>query len=347
MIRTLSYSEVSRALRCMAQWDFSYGGHLAGTALKAKRVVPILSEGRAWGAAVAAYHSTLHMGHPACNRAAMTALDDSLNADADRQREFGVHDPPAHDELRARLLRILGHYIDTAEPFELDPVLERQLFVPIPSRSGERPSSRYRLQSYLDGTRDIDGRPWLVEFKLRNTLTSVELIALSRQIRWYAWAYWQESGVKVAGVEVHERWNEVPKPARLVQGKRKGQERVPSHAKDQVTTVGKYLDLCGEFGVEPNPDTLAALRRRRWQQRVPIMFRDGELEEAGRELVSAAKLIRDLDSGELMPLRNAIRSNCSGCSFREICPNPDSELVDDLFERVEPKRLRAREEATV
>ena len=65
--------------------------------------------------------------------------------------------------------------------------------------------------------------------------------------------------------------------------------------------------------------------------------------------MSAACLIRDLDSGERIPIRNVRPQNCRSCAFREICPAPDSELVDAWFERVPPKRDREtiQEEAKV
>lgn len=329
------------ALTCQAQWDFAYGGHLAGSALESKTIAPILSEGRAWGAAVAAYHVSLGGGAIEPGRAAITALDASLDADADAQRENGVHDSERHDEMRKHLLKLLLHYIWECEDFTLDPSgIERELLVPIPSRSGKGYSNRYWFQGYIDGKRDVNGNPWLVEFKLRKQLTPVQLIQLDRQIRRYAWAWWRSTGIKPMGIEVHERWNEEPKPPRILKATKKHPEGKVSHAKDQLTTAESYIDTCSEYDIEPHEDTVAALRARRWQQTVPILFRDGELEEAGRELVSAAKLIHDLDTGKLWPVRNSRPQNCRGCRFREICPAPDSELVEALFARVPAKRDR-------
>jgi hypothetical protein len=60
-------------------------------------------------------------------------------------------------------------------------------------------------------------------------------------------------------------------------------------------------------------------------------------------LVSAAKLIRDLDSGELHPIRNA-GPHCNRCPFREICPTPDDQLyLEALYERRIPKRFKEQE----
>lgn len=329
------------ALTCQAQWDFAYGGHLAGSSLKQKAVAPRLSEGRAWGAAVAAYHSIFGGSNSEeAGRAAVTALDESLEKDADRMRDLGVFRQEAHDESRKHLLKMLLHYIWEVEDFTLDRSgLERELLVPIPSRSGKGKSNRYYFQGFIDGLKE--GTDWLVEFKLRDTLTSVQLIQLDRQIRRYAWAWWQITGIKPLGVEVHERLNEAPKLPRINKATKKHPEGVVSHAKDQLCTADAYLDACAEYEQEPDDDTVAALKGRRWQQVVPIMFRDGELEEAGRELVSAAKLIHQLDTGQLWPVRNAKPQNCRGCRFKEICPAPDNELVDVLFERTVPKRERS------
>lgn len=320
----------------MAAWDFSYGGHLAGSTLRPKRVAPLLSGGRAWGAAVAAYHSNLDADQP--GQLALDALDASLEADAERQREFGVHDQDAHDELRMQLMAMLVHYVETAEPLAIE-ALEHEILVSIPSRTGQRVSSKYRLLAYLDGTREIDGRTWLVEFKLRRRLMPVEQIALSRQLRWYAWAFWASTGIEPAGVEVVERLNEAPKPPRILKSGKL------SHAKDQLCTLDAYLAACDEHDETPSEDAVAEIGQRRWQQRVPIVFRPGELVEAGLELVSAAKLIHMLDTGQLMPLRNPKRATCGGCFFTEICPSPDNELVDALYERGAPKRDQQREGA--
>ncbi len=341
--RILSYSEVQTALDCQAKWDFRYGGHLAGDALREKAIAPILSGGRAFGAAVATWH--VNMGHIDAGEEALRAMDESLDADADQQREHGVHQQDKHDELRLDLLRIVQHYMELADEVVMDPVLERALLVPIPSRTGVRSSTRYKLLSYLDATEtDEDGGLWINEFKLRGSLTSVALLQLNRQIRWYSWAYWKATGKKPIGVYVNERLREFPKPPRLVKTGRKDGSVRPSHATDQLCTAAAYVQVCREYEEEPHQETLDALQARRWQQRVPILFRDTELQEAGRELVSAARLIHDLDTGELMPLRNAKRANCNGCAFRDICASPDNALVDALFERRPPKRDRDPDE---
>ena len=75
---------------------------------------------------------------------------------------------------------------------------------------------------------------------------------------------------------------------------------------------------------------------------MPIVFRDGELEEAGRELVSAARQIQALDAHAFEPIRNVKRQTCMGCPYRDICPAPENDLIDVLFERLPAKRDRAQ-----
>ena len=331
--RVLSFSEVSRFLDCQARWDFSYGDQLAGSSLKEKAVAPLLSGGRAWGAAIAAYH--VHAGQVDAGELAIAAMDESLQADAERQREFGVHDQSEHDELRTRLLAILVHQIEANEPIVMDAMTERELLVPIPSRTGRRSSSKYKLLCYIDATETMsDGSVWLDEFKLRGSLYPAKLIVMSRQIRWYAWAYQQATGQKVTGVWMNERLNEAPKPPRvLASGKL-------SHAKDQLTTAAAYIAACEEYGEEPVTTTIEELQARKWGQRVPVMFREDELEEAGLELVSAAKQIHAMETRQLFPLRNAKRQNCGWCPYRDVCPSPNNELIDALFERLPPKKDR-------
>jgi CRISPR/Cas system-associated exonuclease Cas4 (RecB family) len=243
---------------------------------------------------------------------------------------------------------MLDHYIEL-EAADQGPLkvrrLEETLIVPIPSRTGRRRSTRYRFLAKIDGyTTDEEGtygppgEDWLVEYKRRNRLQPVWLMERARQYRWYAWTYEQLTGRRPIGILIDERLAEVPKEPRTVQGRKKDEGRAPSHAKDQLCRPEDYVALCEEHGVEPHQEVVEHLRARRWQQRVPLQFRTDELDHAGRELVTAAQLIAQLDARKFEPLRNAHQSNCNGCRFREICPTPEDVLTDVLFDRRPPKR---------
>lgn len=344
MTRVLSFTEIDAALACWARWDFAYGGRLAGTTLKPKGTAPILSEGRAWGAAVAAWHQ--NAGKLTALWEAHQALTESLNADMIQMEEAGFR--PDVDEMldmEIKLGAMLDHYAAHAVPIVGLERLEEEIVVPIPSRSGTgRGSTRYRFLAKIDGFTDASGQRWVVEFKLRTRLTDPELLERQRQPLWYAWAKTRQGGPPIMGVIVDERLNEVPKLPKIVNARRKGEGidgKVPSHKKDQVTTSEEYRELCHEFGELPRPDVVEALDRRIWQQRFPLVYRPSEMDTAGHELVSAAKLIRDLDSGELAPIRNAKRANCGYCKFSAICANPTDDLyVETLFNRSTPKRLK-------
>lgn len=354
MSRSISYSEISSAQTCQARHAFGYTGHLTyGQTLHRRAIAPRLSHGRAWGAAVAAWHAfpadhTL-MGCWQPVRAKMAAhgsLLASYAADIAEQAQSGVWvSPLLQVERQNWLAEVLDHYVATADRLPNLTRLEGEIDIPLPSRTGRRSSSLYRFQGFIDGfTVDDHDHEWIDEFKLRDSLTSVKQIELGRQIRWYAWAHQRASGRQVVGVIVDERLSKAPKPPRLVQARRKHEGidgYVPSHAVDQLCLPEDYLTLCEEYGVSYHDETVLALQQRVWQQRVPIPFRPSELEEAGQELVSAAKLIRDLDSGDLFPVRNAQPALCNGCKFRDVCAEPNDELfVDTLFERTVPKRLR-------
>lgn len=367
MKRDISYTEQSMLLTCQAQWDFNYGGYLAGTALRSKETPIILREGRAWGRAVAAFHAAQEDRLDA----AIAVLAGALEEDAEEQREAGFYDADAHRATVAKLRAILEQYAGETVPLTLDR-LEHELFVPLPSRSGPGDSNRYRLQVLFDGVHvDEAGRTWLVEFKLRGELSAYSLIANSRQIRYYAWAWQRETGTPVTGVIVDERLNEMPKPARWKQGKKEegivvGPEealelgapysdreresydadgklarRTVSQAKDQITTPELYVAACERAGVETVPETLEQISSRRWSQREPIFLTPSEIEESGKELVSLGRQIAQIDAGQIYPVRNVKPQNCRGCRFKEICNNPDeTELVDALFDRVPAKRDR-------
>jgi hypothetical protein len=141
------------------------------------------------------------------------------------------------------------------------------------------------------------------------------------------------------GIYIDERLNLVPTEPRIVKAGA-GLMR-PSHAKDQAVVSEDYVATCRKYGVEPDPTTVAALDSRIWQRRTPLLFSEAEMEESGRELVAAGKLIGDLDSGALHPIRHASPMTCRPCRFKNVCPNPqDAGYVDTLFQRTVPKRLR-------
>jgi hypothetical protein len=341
--RLLSHTEIETAQSCWARHAFAYTGHLTdGQTLKSRRIPRRLSEGRAWGAAAAVWHSrgdTL-----LASVEAVEALRASLDADELEMYERGVSLTP-EERLGSEnlLVEVFEHYADSVPSLSDLTRLEHEIRVAIPSRTGRRSSTHYGFQCFLDGWWvDPDGRPWLVEFKWRSRLTALELLEKSRQLRWYAWALRADRGIDPVGVIVDEVLCTPPQPARLVRSRRKAEGlegMTVSHSADQLTLPESYLDACAHFGVEPVADTLEALAQRRWSQRVAILFRPSELEEAGQELVSAAKLIRDLDSGALYPMRHALPMLCNGCRFKPICSAPEDHLyVDTLFERRVPKR---------
>jgi hypothetical protein len=336
MSRRLSYSEISTAQTCTARWDMSYSDRLAGSSLKSRRIAPILSDGRAWGAGVAAFHADA--GNLLGLFSGVEAMRVSVDEDLAFMADAGVLTDATLDQRTATLERLeamLRHYAELDDPLANLTRLEDEIVVPIPSRTGPRGSSRYQFGAKIDGfTVDHNGDDWLVEFKLRNKLQPRWVIELLRQYRWYAWARQRESGRRVVGILVDERLNVAPRPPKVLKS---GQ--VSTHSR-QLTTVNAYVAACESAGHDPDPEMVMTLGQRVWQQRVAIMFRPGELEEAGRELTSAAIDIRDLDNGVKFPTRNASERTCSGCRFRMICNDPYGSLVDDLFLRTVPKRLR-------
>jgi hypothetical protein len=344
MRRLLSHTEITAALDCWARWDFMYGGHLAGTTLKKRAPHVKLRAGKAWGRGVAAFHQAPATdSRPARYAAGLAAIHASLDEDAAQMRAHLVYDPVEHHDMGQRLADVLWHYAVTTDPLEIhDPEFELRL--PIPSRSGRGLSNRYGFHAFLDGLAVKDGYLWIAEYKLRDTLTDPRQIRLGRQYRRYAWAAERLMDVVIAGVIVDECLSEPPKPARWVKARKKGEGvngRVPSHAKDQLTTAEQYIAACEEADVAPVDETITALNARRWSQRVPVMFRRSEIDEAGQELVSAAKLIAQLDAGHLYPVRNPDPRRCNGCAFKEICPRPDdADVIDLSFDRTVPKRLR-------
>jgi hypothetical protein len=339
MTRRISDSEISTAMTCWARWDFQYGGRLAGDCLRPLTPQRLLSEGRIWGRVVAALHASSDELFPLLN--AQLELSRAMAEEiAAVEAADGVVDLDEALEIEVRLGEVLQHYAATAELMPLTR-LEERLELPLPSRHDEgRSSSRYRFEGFLDGVTVIDSEEWLVEFKLRDTLQPVWLIELSEQVKRYAWARRRTLGGRgPVGVLVQETLRRPPEPARVLKTGH------TSHARNQWTTPELYKRSCAETHTIPHADVLQALSERIWSHTVQVPFLPTELDETGRGLVSAARLIAKLDSGEFWPVRNSARHICSGCRFRRICAHPEDELfVDSLFRRVLPKRDRVPEE---
>jgi len=323
---------------CEARWDFRYGGHLAGHTFRPLEVGPYLSQGRAWGQAVAAWHSW--NGDTIESRLhAHRVLIETFMEDVHHQRERWVMVPNERIALTLEHLgAMLDDYMSTAEKLGGLIRLEHEYLLPIPSKTGKSSSNRWRFQGFIDGfVVDGNGHDWLVEFKLRTQLTPVRIMRRSRQVRFYAWARQRETGRPIAGVIVDERLNQSANPVQIVGGKAKR----PSENVSQITTVRLYRDACAALGTEPTDKMLTALGARQWGQRISVPFRPSQLEEAGRELVSAAQKILELDSGRRYPLRNAQKRLCSWCDFDAICDEPTDDLyAKTLYEFTVAKRDR-------
>src|SRR6185312_6141694 len=216
-LRSISYSEVAAALKCPASWDFAYGDTLAGASLKPRSTKAILYNGSAWGAAVATWHLTGDVF------TALYAADESLLSDARAMRERGVE--PDLDTLLDQMTlvgRCLEHYVETSGRMESFRAIEREIELPVPARSSQRASSKYRYLAKIDGEATFRDYPAIVEFKFREKLTELAVVELQPQYRWYAWAYAKEIGWNgPVSVLIDERLAVAPNEARLVKANAK------------------------------------------------------------------------------------------------------------------------------
>ena len=324
-VRLLSVSESSALLDCPWRHALAYTGQLTGgTALVPKTTPLLLRKGKAWGRGLAALYGGWDRTTQRTD--AEQAIRSSLTEDAEQRGRAGIYDPDAEAATERHLLAVLDHYISLAEPLPLHHP-ECHLILPLPA--AQRHSNAYRLEVYLDGLHDDEWGSWVVEIKWRESnLIDFEVATLDRQLRWYAWAWREHLGIEPVGVILDERIGEVPSPVRYNQDGRV--------SKIQSCTVEAYLHAGGQ-------DLMVAerLSSKTWQARRRITFRPHELDWAGRELRTVARLVHMYDNGQLVPMRNANQRNCRGCRYRTICADPfDTELVDALYDRVPPKRLR-------
>lgn len=323
-VRLLSVSESSSLLDCSWRWDLSYGGHLAGSALTPRDTPLLLREGKAWGRAMAALHD--HWDRTDQLVLAEQALVDSITEDALERERYGLRDPEAERQVLDLLQACLRHYYASSEPL---PLFGAETHLELPLPAAQRHSNRYRLEAYLDGLHQDTHGIWVVEFKWRaSRIQDYELAARQRQLRWYGWAWREQLGREPCGVILDERLGKRPDPVRY-------------NADGRLSLVQACTPEDYEAAGGRNAAVREKLVAKVWQARRRITFRPGELDWAGRELRSLARLVQLHDSGQLAPVRNPNERNCRGCRFRAICDDPwDTELVDALYERHPPKRDR-------
>lgn len=312
---------------CGLRWDLSYGGQtLNGVTLKGRIPHYYLRRGRAWGQGVQAWHTTGDAN------LALNVMLTALEQDADEQKRNGVYLPDEHAEMYELLSACMLHYTATMPRLALaEP--EKRLLVKIPHLRG------WRLDARLDGVATVDGELYPYESKLRNTLSSLEQITLSRQPRWYAAAWRTATGKTPAGFIVDERLAKAPEPDSPVRFNKDG-----SISKVQSCTPEAYNDACYHRGQPVDDEVLdrAAKRHdpRTYHARHTVRFTEKEMDEAEAQMVSAAHLIRMHERGILTPIRNPSRQRCPSCTFREICASPTLEEAHAFFDFQPPKRAR-------
>ena len=176
-VRTLSFTEISTALQCEAKHDFSYGDRLAGSALKSKTVLPVLSGGRCLGRDGG---GLARLGRPRPGARGDVRLARTGTPSASASSVY--HDREQHTELRERLERIFAHYDHDRRAAAAALARGGRCWSRCPrstARRGRR--SKYRFLAYFDGIHeDAEGRVWLIEFKLRARLSALDLVANSR-----------------------------------------------------------------------------------------------------------------------------------------------------------------------
>lgn len=348
--RTLSVSETDSILTCPLKHDLAYVGQsLGGVTLKSRYKHYNLRRGTAWGIGVQVWHETGDLA------SAETLMLESIEQDAEAQRAAGVYTIEAqaeHGEMFELLKACLGHYARTMPRLALaEP--ERKLLVKIPGLRG------WRLDMRLDGVvTNPDYGLYPFESKLRNQLSSHEMIEKARQPRWYAAGWREESHEIPAGFIVDERLAQIAPdidaPIVMTAGSKPrkdgSQKDPPRPHKHQACTAATYRAACIAGGYDIDPEIAESCEKRHdpatYHRRVVIRFTHRELDEALEQMRSAAHLIRLHERGVLTPIRNPNPQRCPGCAFRDICTEPTRDMAAAFFDFAPPKQFRGREAAT-
>lgn len=314
--RPVTQSEIGQLLACPQKWSFGYGD-VAGFPIQPRVTALRLREGRAWGAAVQQWHTTGAID------AAAGALLASLDEDAAQMEREGAFDHEEYDETKEKLIGALVHYAATAERLNL---VGSEVELEMTHGDG------WTYRCHLDGVhQDEDGYLWVVEFKLRGagSFTPLEQAVLWRQTRWYALALeasrpFDKISHEVRGVIIDERLNDAPKPVKF--------NKNGDVSATQTCMLEEYMHACAVRGQTPHMPTVERLSAKIWQQRHTILFRPDELDDALRELESAASLVALYAGHSLRPIR-VPGKQCGYCEFSELCPTPRDERLRDALYR--------------
>lgn len=313
----ITQSEIAQLLQCPAKWGFGYGD-LAGFAIRPKAPALRLREGRAWGAAVQAFHTRTPGSDPVVR--AHDVLVTSLMDDAAFMESHGVGNDEEYQETVERMREMLIHYCATVPRLNL---VGSEVELEVAHSDG------WTYRCHLDGIhQDEDGYLWVVEIKLRTpgNFAPLEQVQLWRQVRWYALAleekFDSERLRQVRGVIVDERLNAAAKPVAY--------NKNGSVSATQSCLYEEYMQACASLGQEPHPPTVARLQAKVWQQRHEVYFRPDEMRDALYELESAATLLSLYHDHRLRPIRNPGRQ-CATCAFLDICVDPKDERLRDAL----------------
>lgn len=293
--RYITRSEIRSLLDCEARWDFRYSDRLAGSSLEPIVVPNLLALGTSWDTVVKTYNHGGSVG---------AVLLDLYKGEDNRI----VHLAHRYASLYKPMRTV------TVKPFIVEIL----------------PGMKVAIQPD-DRLIDENGRTWLVEYKLRTSLTSLEYLQRDLQGMLYVYGA-RKSGKEVAGVIFDEMLNELPTEMRF---KKDG-----GPSKVQSCSVQEYIRGCEAIGFDPDPDIVAKLEVRRVHQRVPIEFYDFDLEGIDDLLKSAELHIQLLERGAMYPKRIRNPMMCRLCEFNPICEHPDPDLIDFTFTRREARRNR-------
>lgn len=295
-VRYIRRSEVRALLDCEAKWDFRYGDRLAGSSIVPIEPIELLRAGTGWDTIVKGYNRGENVG----------AL---------------LRDSSVYMGEDGRIPKLAMRYATSRSPMGTVEIM------PIVVQVQEGVS----LAIEPDDLLYIDDEPWFVEYKLRQSLTSIEYLYRDMQGMLYVWAA-RLSGFPVRGIIFDETLNEYPSEMRY---KKNGE---PS--KVQSCSPAEYAKGCLLSGVDPDIEVLNKLESRATHQRVPIEHFKHDLEGLPDLIASAHSHIRALEKGIIYPKRTRNPMICRHCEFNRVCEHPDPDLVDFTFTRRPAKRDR-------
>jgi hypothetical protein len=249
---------------------------------------------------------------------AQKAAGTLLAEDMVRMDDLGIpYDMDEQQEVIALVYRTLEQHDRIAEKLNITE-LEKEL---------ECTVNGVTFVGHVDGMHtDIEGKLWIVEFKMRKVLSDLWYVYFMRQLRWYSYMA-KCMGLPIAGFIYDETCHEFPSP--LIFTQKGALDRRYTYSVADLEALEER-----SAGMHPIPeDVWQRARNKDYHARQIIHFTDTDYADIEAEMSNVALRMREAYNTNIYPIRNPNTNRCPGCAFKDICFEPNPAMWLDLYNK--------------